>query len=138
MEQTVTVERMAYSTDAVAHLSDGKTVFIPQAAPGDTVSIEIVEDKGSFARGRIVCVEEISPSGSRRRGCTIKSNPYPYRKTMAGWLKRAQRYLPHIRTRFLEEGLPEDLIYLPFAESGFNPFALSRSGAATTDRKSVV
>lgn len=61
MEQTVTVERMAYSTDAVAHLSDGKTVFIPQAAPGDTVSIEIVEDKGSFARGRIVRVEEASP-----------------------------------------------------------------------------
>lgn len=55
---------------------------------------------------------------------------HTHRKTMAGWLKRAQRYLPHIRARFLEEGLPEDLIYLPFAESGFNPFALSRSGAA--------
>jgi len=51
------------------------------------------------------------------------------RGTMDGWLKRAQRYLPHIRERFLAEGLPEDLIYLPFAESGFNPFALSRSGA---------
>jgi len=53
-----------------------------------------------------------------------------HRGTMEGWLKRAQLYLPHIRTRFLAEGLPEDLIYLPFAESGFNPFALSRSGAS--------
>jgi membrane-bound lytic murein transglycosylase D len=52
------------------------------------------------------------------------------RGTMEGWLKRAQRYLPHIRARFLAEGLPEDLIYLPFAESGFNPFAYSRSGAS--------
>ncbi len=52
------------------------------------------------------------------------------RGTMEGWLKRAQRYLPHIRERFLAEGLPEDLIYLPFAESGFNPFAVSRSGAS--------
>lgn len=52
------------------------------------------------------------------------------RGTMEGWLKRAQRYLPHIRERFLAEGLPEDLIYLPFAESGFNPFAQSRSGAS--------
>jgi len=52
-----------------------------------------------------------------------------HRGTMVGWLKRAQRYLPHIRERFLAEGLPEDLIYLPFAESGFNPFAQSRSGA---------
>lgn len=52
------------------------------------------------------------------------------RGVMESWLKRAQRYLPHIRERFLAEGLPEDLIYLPFAESGFNPFALSRSGAS--------
>ncbi len=52
-----------------------------------------------------------------------------HRGTMEGWLKRAQLYLPHIRQRFLAEGLPEDLIYLPFAESGFNPFAVSRSGA---------
>lgn len=55
---------------------------------------------------------------------------HTHRGTMEGWLKRAQRYLPHIRERFLAEGLPEDLIYLPFAESGFNPFALSRSGAS--------
>ena len=52
-----------------------------------------------------------------------------HRGTMEGWLKRAQSYLPHIRERFLAEGLPEDLIYLPFAESGFNPFAQSRAGA---------
>lgn len=52
-----------------------------------------------------------------------------HRGTMEGWLKRAQRYLPHIRERFLAEGLPEDLIYLPFAESGFNPFAVSPAGA---------
>jgi len=52
-----------------------------------------------------------------------------HRGTMEGWLKRAQLYLPYIRERFLAEGLPEDLIYLPFAESGFNTFAVSRAGA---------
>ena len=51
------------------------------------------------------------------------------RRTMENWLVRAQRYIPHIRARFLAEGLPEDLIYLPFAESGFNPFAVSPAGA---------
>lgn len=55
---------------------------------------------------------------------------HTHRGTMEGWLKRAQNYLPHIRARFLAEGLPEDLIYLPFAESGFNPFAVSPAGAA--------
>ncbi len=54
---------------------------------------------------------------------------HSHRGTMEGWLKRAQPYLPHIRARFLAEGLPEDLIYLPFAESGFNPFAVSPAGA---------
>jgi membrane-bound lytic murein transglycosylase D len=54
---------------------------------------------------------------------------HTHRGTMDGWLKRAQLYLPHIRKRFIAEGLPEDLIYLPFAESGFNPFAVSRAGA---------
>lgn len=53
-----------------------------------------------------------------------------HRPTFEGWLKRAQIYLPHIRERFLEEGLPEELIYLPFVESGFNPLALSRAGAS--------
>lgn len=55
---------------------------------------------------------------------------HKHRQTMEEWLKRAQLYLPYIRERFVAEGLPEDLIYLPFAESGFNPFALSRAGAS--------
>ncbi|MFP4315235.1 MAG: LysM peptidoglycan-binding domain-containing protein [Desulfovibrionales bacterium] len=46
------------------------------------------------------------------------------------WLKRAEPYLPYIKAHFKAEGLPEDLIYLPFVESGFNPWAYSRAGAA--------
>lgn len=53
-----------------------------------------------------------------------------HRGTFEAWLKRAQPYLPHIRARFQAEGLPEELIYLPFAESGFNQFAYSRAGAS--------
>jgi membrane-bound lytic murein transglycosylase D len=53
-----------------------------------------------------------------------------HRKTFSNWLERAERYLPHIREVFRERGLPRDLIFLPFAESGFNPWAYSRAGAA--------
>ena len=60
MEYTVSIERMAYSADAVAHLPEGKVVFVPGAAPGDTVRIEVVEDKGSFARARLVELVEAS------------------------------------------------------------------------------
>ncbi len=46
------------------------------------------------------------------------------------WLKRAEAYLPYIRKVFTEKGLPQDLVFLPFAESGFNPLAYSHAGAA--------
>jgi membrane-bound lytic murein transglycosylase D len=44
-------------------------------------------------------------------------------------LRRAGRYQEMIRRVFREEGLPQDLIFLAQAESGFQPQALSRAGA---------
>ena len=51
-------------------------------------------------------------------------------KIFQRWLKRAEKYLPYIRKVFREQGLPDDLVFLPLAESGFNPWAYSRAGAA--------
>jgi membrane-bound lytic murein transglycosylase D len=44
-------------------------------------------------------------------------------------LSRSGLYEPIISEALRREGLPQDLIYLAAAESGFNPFALSRKGA---------
>lgn len=44
-------------------------------------------------------------------------------------LTRSGRYEPMIRRILSEEGVPQDLIYLAEAESGFYPMALSRVGA---------
>ena len=44
-------------------------------------------------------------------------------------LTRAGRYREMIERIFKEEGVPQDLIYLAQAESGFEPLALSRAGA---------
>src|SRR3954447_14289035 len=44
-------------------------------------------------------------------------------------LTRAGKYEPMIRRILAEEGVPQDLIYLAEAESGFYPAALSRAGA---------
>ncbi|MGM0423354.1 MAG: LysM peptidoglycan-binding domain-containing protein [Thermodesulfobacteriota bacterium] len=52
------------------------------------------------------------------------------KQTFQNWIERAERYLPYIRKVFTEKGLPQDLVFLPFAESGFNPRAYSKSGAA--------
>lgn len=44
-------------------------------------------------------------------------------------LQRAHRYLPMVRQIFAEEGLPEELVYVPLVESAFKTNALSRVSA---------
>jgi len=52
------------------------------------------------------------------------------RQAFERWLERSQPFLPYVRQVFRERGLPEDLVFLPFAESGYNAWAYSRAGAA--------
>ncbi len=51
-------------------------------------------------------------------------------RTLQRWIFRSGPYLPYIKEVFKQEGLPEELAYLPFIESGFNPKAYSHAGAA--------
>ncbi|MGH9499271.1 MAG: LysM peptidoglycan-binding domain-containing protein [Terriglobales bacterium] len=51
------------------------------------------------------------------------------RGTLERALARSGRYQDMIRKTLKEEGVPQDLIYLAQAESGFHPLALSRAGA---------
>jgi membrane-bound lytic murein transglycosylase D len=51
------------------------------------------------------------------------------RGTIERALGRSGRYDDMIRNTLKEEGVPQDLIYLAQAESGFHPLALSRAGA---------
>ena len=51
------------------------------------------------------------------------------RHTLEHGLARAGRYRDMISQTFKQEGVPQDLIYLAMAESGFQPLALSRAGA---------
>jgi 23S rRNA (uracil1939-C5)-methyltransferase len=58
----LTIERMAYGPDAIAHDGDGRAVFVSGAVAGDVVEAEVVEDKGSYLRARVTKVLEPSPS----------------------------------------------------------------------------
>jgi membrane-bound lytic murein transglycosylase D len=51
------------------------------------------------------------------------------RGTIERALSRSGRYEDMIRRTLQEEGVPQDLIYLAQAESGFHPLAVSRAGA---------
>jgi membrane-bound lytic murein transglycosylase D len=52
------------------------------------------------------------------------------RKAFSNWLARSEKYIPTMRNLLKENGLPEDLVYLALIESGFNPYAYSRSKAS--------
>jgi len=51
------------------------------------------------------------------------------RGTLEHALQRSGRYRDMIERTLKEEGVPQDLIYLAQAESGFHPYAVSRAGA---------
>jgi membrane-bound lytic murein transglycosylase D len=51
------------------------------------------------------------------------------RTTFTKWLRRSGKYIDLIQEILHEEGLPEDLIYLPLIESGYSTYARSRSNA---------
>ena len=52
------------------------------------------------------------------------------RKTFSRYLSRCGTLLPHAKEIFKQKGLPEEIVYLAFVESGFNPRAYSRAGAS--------
>lgn len=58
----LTIERLAFGGSAIAR-HDGMAVFVPFAAPGDRVLVEVTEVEKKFARGRIV--ELLAPGPDR-------------------------------------------------------------------------
>lgn len=56
-------------------------------------------------------------------------NEPKYREFFQRALRRSRKYIPALKHYFTEKGFPEEIIYLAFIESGFNPVAKSRSNA---------
>ena len=57
----LTVERMSYGPDAIAHDESGKAVFVSGAVAGDVVEAELTSDGKAFSRARATEVLEPSP-----------------------------------------------------------------------------
>lgn len=60
----MTVTALAAGGDGVARDSQGRVVFVPRTAPGDTVDVQITERKASYARGHVLRV--VTPGPARR------------------------------------------------------------------------
>ena len=73
----LTIERLAYGPDAIAHAADGKTVFVAGAVPGDTVRARVTEEGTRFDRA--VTEEVLEPSPERvapPKGALLDNAPW--------------------------------------------------------------
>lgn len=66
MNEIVEIERMGYGVDAIAHASDGKTLFVAGGVPGDVVAVELTQNKKSYAKAKIVQLQQPSPHRTQR------------------------------------------------------------------------
>jgi len=57
----VRIERLAAGGDGVGRLPDGRAIFVPLSAPGDLLSVRVVERRRRFARGEIDALIESGP-----------------------------------------------------------------------------
>lgn len=61
MNKTITIDNLTYGGNGIGRL-DGKAVFVPFTAPGDTALVKILKEKKSFAMAELIEVKEPSPS----------------------------------------------------------------------------
>lgn len=57
----VVLHGFAHGGEAVGRLPDGRVVFVAYAIPGETVTVEIIEEHPRWCRGRLIDVTEPSP-----------------------------------------------------------------------------
>lgn len=69
----LTIEKMIYGGDGLAHNSEGKAVFVPLVLPGEQAAVSIEEEKPGFVRAK---VDELLNSSNKRiqPGCAYFGN----------------------------------------------------------------
>lgn len=81
------ISAVAYGGEAVGKLPSGKVCFVPGGLPGEELEVEIVQEKSSFARARLLKVVKSSPERIEAAcrffrdadcpGCAYLHCPYP-------------------------------------------------------------
>jgi 23S rRNA (uracil1939-C5)-methyltransferase len=108
------IEALAYCGDGVAR-HEGRVVFVPDALPGDTARVRIVQDKGSYLRGEVLerCdpssdrVEPFCPLADRCGGCQWQELAYPVQlRWKRGIVEESLRRIGGFKDARVEECLP--------------------------------
>ena len=76
MTVTLKIEKNAYGGDGLGRLGSGRVAFVPGAFAGETVRVEICEEKKRYATTRLVAVEQPSPDRLPSVGPTVPGMVY--------------------------------------------------------------
>ena len=99
----------------------------PQLPSDDGVPLSAQERIALLSTGELDA--RLTPEERQQVELHFKYYLHKSRVGFERYLKRAEAYLPYVRKVFREHGIPEEVAYLAFVESGFNPNAVSRVGA---------
>jgi len=83
-EHEITLDKLTYGGEAMGRLADGRAVFVPFGLPGETVRIQLTQEKQNFARGEILEILKPSPDRIEPKckhftqcgGCHYQNLPY--------------------------------------------------------------
>lgn len=83
-QHDITLEKLTYGGEAMGRLPDGRAVFVPFGLPGETVRIQLTQEKQNFARGDILEILKPSPDRITAKckhftqcgGCHYQHLPY--------------------------------------------------------------
>ena len=110
----------------------GAPELVPAGTPyssADAASIELTEtEKAVFSRTGVLD-RRLDPGMEAMVRYHFVKYSREKRVTMQHFLRNSLPYLNYAKAVFRSKGLPEDLAYLAYLESGYNPLAVSRSRA---------
>jgi membrane-bound lytic murein transglycosylase D len=99
------------------------------ATPEGVEQEDLTQTEQAVLNSRFGLLFDLEPHETKDVELFFNYYNHKARKTMVRWLERSQTYLPHVRRIFTKYGLPQDLVLLPFVESGYNVRAYSWAGA---------
>ncbi|HIJ77770.1 MAG: LysM peptidoglycan-binding domain-containing protein [Desulfobulbaceae bacterium] len=135
--QHAALEPAAESVEAEKNVEIIEEITPPEPEQTESQEIAKLENLGDWEEGK---PQEVAPEEEVTYDFPVTMNKQvefyldffqnEQRNSFARWLARSARYMPMVKKRLAEAGLPLDLAYLPLIESGYNLTAYSRAHAA--------
>jgi membrane-bound lytic murein transglycosylase D len=121
------VEKSSSNTPPQRERPEAETLELPSGdSPSDGLSLEILPKDQCKKESDF----DIPIVINARVEQFVQFFQTTFRDRFVTWLARSERYIPFMKNLLKEHGLPEDLVYIALIESGFDPYAFSRSKAS--------